>query len=58
VFDTDAEATPASTEVALAEVLQSGVTTLVDLCSPFDGWIDLIVAQRSACLYRTDVRFW
>ncbi|MBT6512881.1 MAG: amidohydrolase family protein [Alphaproteobacteria bacterium] len=40
VFDTDDEAIPASTEVALAEVLQSGVTTLVDLCSPFDGWID------------------
>jgi len=42
VFDTDAEATPASTEVALAEVLKSGVTTLVDLCSPFDGWVDLL----------------
>ena len=41
VFDTDEEGIPASTEVAFAELLKSGVTTLVDLSSPFDGWIEL-----------------
>ena len=42
VFDTDADAIGPSTEVALAEVLKSGVTTLVDLCGVYDGWVDLM----------------
>ena len=32
----------ACAEVAYAELLRSGVTTLVDISSPYDGWLDLI----------------
>lgn len=33
----------ACAEVAYAELLRSGVTTLVDISSPYDGWLDLVV---------------
>ena len=41
----DAEGAVAGTEVAYAELLKSGVTTIVDLSPPIDGWLD--VAKRS-----------
>src|SRR5260370_30136685 len=37
----DAEARAASAEFAYCELLLSGVTTLVDITAPWDGWIDL-----------------
>ncbi|MEM7254103.1 MAG: amidohydrolase family protein [Pseudomonadota bacterium] len=51
-------------EVALAELLLSGVTTVVDLSSPFDGWLDTLAGSgiravvapffRDARWYTTD----
>ena len=35
----------AAAEIAYAELLKSGVTTVVDLMFPFDGWLELL--QRS-----------
>jgi len=32
----------AAGEIAYAELLKSGVTTVVDLMFPFDGWLDLL----------------
>ncbi|QYX57186.1 amidohydrolase family protein [Roseovarius sp. SCSIO 43702] len=42
LFRPDAEGTKACTEVALSELLLSGVTTLTDLSVPYDPWIDLL----------------
>lgn len=42
VFRNDPEGQKAATEVALAELLMSGVTTVVDLSFPFDGWLDTL----------------
>ncbi len=42
VFRPDAEGTAACTELAYAELLLSGVTTLVDLSVAWDGWLDLM----------------
>jgi cytosine/adenosine deaminase-related metal-dependent hydrolase len=44
-FRLDAEGRLAAAEVAYAELLASGVTTVADLSTPLDGWIDL--AARS-----------
>jgi 5-methylthioadenosine/S-adenosylhomocysteine deaminase len=44
-FQLDAEGRLAAAEVAYAELLASGVTTLADLSAPLEGWIDL--AARS-----------
>ena len=41
----DDEGAIAGTEVAYAELLKSGVTTIVDLSPPIDGWLE--VARRS-----------
>jgi cytosine/adenosine deaminase-related metal-dependent hydrolase len=41
-FRPDAEGTAACAELAYAELLKSGVTTLVDLSVPWDGWIELM----------------
>lgn len=41
-FRPDAEGRKAAVEVAYAELLASGVTSLADLSGPFDGWLDLI----------------
>ena len=38
IFRPDAEGTAASAEVAYCELLLSGVTTLVDMSVPWDGW--------------------
>jgi 5-methylthioadenosine/S-adenosylhomocysteine deaminase len=42
VFNNDAEGSIAAMRVALAELLMSGVTTVVDLSIPFAGWIDTL----------------
>jgi len=41
-FKLDAAGRAAGAEVAYSELLASGVTTLVDLSAPFDGWLDLL----------------
>src|SRR5581483_6735464 len=42
VFNNDREGSVAAMQVALAELLMSGVTTVVDLSMPFDGWLDTL----------------
>jgi cytosine/adenosine deaminase-related metal-dependent hydrolase len=42
VFRPDREGMLAAAEVAYAELLMSGVTTLVDLSVPYAGWLELI----------------
>ena len=45
VFDNDEEGRTASVNVALAELLLSGCTTVVDLSAPYEGWLDLLGAS-------------
>src|SRR5262245_31729721 len=42
VFNNDKEGSVAAMRVALAELLMSGVTTVVDISPPFDGCIDTL----------------
>jgi cytosine/adenosine deaminase-related metal-dependent hydrolase len=42
IFRPDPQAVAATATVAYSELLQSGVTTLVDLSVAWDGWIDLM----------------
>jgi 5-methylthioadenosine/S-adenosylhomocysteine deaminase len=42
VFNNDRDGSIAAMQVALGELLMSGVTTVVDLSIPFDGWIDTL----------------
>ena len=42
LFNPDDEGRLACTEVGLSESLLSGVTTLVDLSVPYDGWLELL----------------
>jgi len=42
IFRPDADGTAACAEVAYCELLKSGVTTLVDLSVPWDGWLELM----------------
>ncbi|MCP3910985.1 MAG: amidohydrolase family protein [Actinomycetia bacterium] len=42
VLGPDAEGTRACLNVALAELLRSGCTTVVDYSRPIDGWLDLL----------------
>ncbi len=42
VINPDPEGYVACMQVALAELLQSGVTTVADLSMPFDGWLDVL----------------
>ena len=42
VFNNDAAGTAPCVKVALAELLRSGCTTVVDFSAPFDGWLDLL----------------
>ncbi len=42
VFRLPPEAAPAATRVAVAEMLKSGVTTMVDLSGARDGWAELL----------------
>lgn len=42
LFEIDSDGMKASLEVALAELLQSGVTTLCDISLPHDSWLDVM----------------
>lgn len=42
VVGNDGPGNVAAMRVALAELLRSGVTTVVDLSMPFDGWLDVL----------------
>lgn len=42
VFDNDDEGRLASLRVALSELLMSGCTTVADLSTPYDGWLDTL----------------
>ena len=42
VFNNDDEGSVAAMRVALAELLMSGVTTVVDISPPFEGWLDTL----------------
>ena len=48
VFNNDRQGAVAAMQVALAELLMSGVTTVVDLSIAFDGWIDTLAQSGSA----------
>lgn len=45
LFDADAEGRRAATEVALCELMQSGVTTLCDLSAVREDWLDTLGAS-------------
>ncbi|MBT7615320.1 MAG: amidohydrolase family protein [Rhodospirillaceae bacterium] len=46
VFEpTDVEGNAACLSVSLGELLLSGVTTMVDLSGPFDGWLDALAGS-------------
>ncbi|MGY9055222.1 MAG: amidohydrolase family protein [Alphaproteobacteria bacterium] len=45
VFMNDGPGNVAAMEVAMAELLLSGVTTVVDLSVPFDGWLDVLAGS-------------
>jgi cytosine/adenosine deaminase-related metal-dependent hydrolase len=42
VFGNDRDGAIAGIQVAMAELLMSGVTTVADLSIPFDGWLDAL----------------
>ena len=42
VFENDRDGAIAGIQVAMAELLMSGVTTVADLSIPFDGWLDAL----------------
>src|SRR3546814_7483417 len=42
IFENDPEGLAASVRVAMAELLKSGVTTVVDFSAPFDAWLDVL----------------
>ena len=51
IFNNDAEGTPPTHKVAMAELLQSGCTTVVDFSMAFEGWLDLLeLAGIRACV--------
>ena len=51
IFNNDPEGTPPCHRVAMAELLQSGCTTIVDYSIAFDGWLDLLEqAGIRACI--------
>ena len=51
IFNNDPEGTPPCHKVAMAELLQSGCTTIVDYSIAFDGWLDLLEqAGIRACI--------
>jgi 5-methylthioadenosine/S-adenosylhomocysteine deaminase len=45
LFESDAEGRRAATEVALCELMQSGVTTVCDLSAARDDWLDTLGAS-------------
>jgi len=50
VFQNDRDGYVASMRVALAELLQSGVTTVADLSIAFDGWLDTLAESGMRCV--------
>jgi len=50
VFENDRDGYIASMRVALAELLQSGVTTVADLSIAFDGWLDTLAESGMRCV--------
>ena len=42
IFENDPDGLAASVRVAMAELLKSGVTTVVDFSAPFDAWLDVL----------------
>lgn len=50
LFDTTEAGMRASTKVALSELMQSGVTTIVDISTPHEGWVD-VLAQSGMRAY-------
>ena len=45
VFNNDRDGMLAAMQVALSELLMSGVTTVADLSIPFDGWLDILAGS-------------
>src|SRR5580700_1429271 len=52
LFEADAEGRRAATEVALCELMQSGVTTVCDLSAARDDWLDTLAPAVSASMPR------
>ena len=50
VFQNDRDGNIAAMQVALAELLTSGVTTVADLSMPFDGWLDTMAMSGMRCV--------
>ena len=44
MLQTDAEGSCIGLQYAIAELLKSGVTSVVDLSFPYDGWIDTVAS--------------
>lgn len=42
IFDVSPETSRLAMQVALSELLMSGVTTVADLSTPYDGWLDVL----------------
>jgi len=55
LVEADAEGRKAATEVALCELMQSGVTTLCDLSAARDDWLDTLGASGMRGLCHADV---
>ncbi|MEO1089363.1 MAG: amidohydrolase family protein [Pseudomonadota bacterium] len=57
IYRPDAAGNVACAQVALAELLMSGVTTVVDLSVPYDGWLDTLAQSGirgiAAPMYRS-----
>lgn len=50
VFENDRDGWIAAMQVALAELLASGCTTVADLSVPFDGWLDTLADSGMRCI--------
>ena len=60
VFRLEPDAARAATHVALAEMMQSGVTTVVDISGARDGWVDDLAATGMRAVVAPSYRsaFW
>tara|TARA_Y100001934_G_scaffold41010_1_gene49081 strand:- start:502 stop:987 length:486 start_codon:yes stop_codon:yes gene_type:complete len=56
VFANDRDGAIASMQVAMAELLMSGVTTVADLSIPFDGWLDTLAGKWDSRHCSADVQ--
>ncbi len=45
IFNNDPEGFKASAQVAMCELLLSGVTTIVDISTPFENWLNILSAS-------------